>query len=327
MIMLLTGCKTIRYFSMDVMEPAELYLPVNLDRILVAHNAFPDTSKAGGTPFVIYGQLLHDTIFRDSALARIATQTLSGMLSQIGRFEPILADSLGRGLPDKPENYTLEEVEKIKQWCRQNDADAFLILTSLNKKVTYDIYYGILGNTMGEFSTALSTRWLLIDPFKARLIDSKTFSDTMYLPVNNPYDRSDAANYNSSMDLLKETAEMSGLRYGSYISPHYAETERMVFKSGSRNLKKGYERAQQGDWKGAAAIWREALSKPDNKVRAQASFNLALASEMEGLLEPALDWAKKSYQYFPDNINKTYVEILEERIKNQKLIIKQMEGE
>ncbi len=323
---LLTGCKSTEYFTIDVMEPAELYLPIGLDTILVTHNAFPDTSKPDGTPFVIYGQLLRDTVFRDSALAGKAISTLNNMLEEIGRVETIFIDTLGKGLPDKAEEYTESDIINIKKWCRQHGAKAFLILTSLEKKVSYDIYYGMLGNDVAEFSAAISGRWLLINPFASKLIDSKMLYDTLYLPVKDPYGRNDEENYRNSIDLLEDAAELMGISYGSYISPHYAQTSRMVFTRGNRNMKKGYELAQLGDWKIAAVFWREALTEPDNKIRAKASFNLALASEMEGLLEPALEWAEESYRFFPDTINGTYIEILKERIKNHKEIILQMEG-
>lgn len=323
---LVSGCKTIEYFTIDVMEPAELYLPETLDTILVAHNAFPDTSKPDGTPFVIYGKMLSDTVFRDSTLARKAINTLDNMLAQIGRFETIVVDTLGKGMPDKADEYTEAQVQQLKTWCRQYNADAILILTSLDKKVGYDVYYEMFGNSVGEFSAIISTRWLLINPFASKLIDGKTIKDTLYLPIKNPEGKSDERKYSESIQLLEEAAELSGIRYGSYLSPHYAQTDRMLFTKGSKNIKEGYGQAQSGNWKVAAAYWREALTEGDAKDRAKASFNLALASEMEGLLEPALGWAQKSYRLFPDTINGTYIDILKERIKNQEKIILQMEG-
>lgn len=326
MMLLFTGCKSIRYFSIDVMEPAELYLPAGFDTLLVTHNAFPDTTKPPGTPFVIYGELLRDTIFRDSALALRSIRTLDDMLSQIGRFKAIVVDSLGKGLPDDANQFTINHVDSMKKWCRKYNADGLLILTSLDKKVGYDIYYEMFGSSFGEFSATISTKWLLINPFNSKLIDAKTIRDTLYMPVDNPNSQSDVQNYNNSIQLLEDAASFSGIQYGSYLSPHYAESDRMIFIRGNRDIKKGYGMAEQGNWKAAAGYWRQALSEPDNKVRAKASFNLALASEMEGLLEPALGWAEKSYQFFPDTLNKTYIDILKERIKNQKEIILQMEG-
>lgn len=323
---ILAGCKSIRYFTIDVMEPAELYLPESFDTILVTHNALPDTGKPSGTPFIIYGELLRDTAFRDSALALKSIRTLDDMLAQIGRFEVIVVDSLGKGMPDEAENYTAKHVDSIKKWCRQYHADGFLIMTSLDKKIRYDIYYGLLGSSFGEFSAMISSEWLLINPFTSKLIDAKTIRDTLYMPVDDPYGRSDEENYTGSIQLLEDVAASTGIQYGSYLSPHYAQTNRMVFIKGNRDIKKGYREAEQGNWKTAAAYWREALTQADNKVRAKASFNLALASEMEGLLEPALGWAQKSYEFFPDTINQTYIDILKERIKNQEKIILQMEG-
>lgn len=326
MLFLASGCKTTEYFTIDVMEPAELYLPVGLDTILVTHNAFPDTTNPEGTPFVIYGKLLHDTAFRDTALAWKAITTLDDMLGEIGRFETIFIDTLGKGLPDKPNEYTEADIATIKRWCNQHGAKAFLILTSLEKKISYDVYYGMFGNDVGEFAAVIAGRWLLINPFAVKLIDDKMMLDTLYLPVKDPYAQNDVENYRNSVELLEDAAVMMGINYGSYISPHFSQTSRVVFTKGDKGIREGFEQAQAGDWKTAAVFWREALTVSDNKVRAKASFNLALASEMEGLLEPALEWAKESYQFFPDTINKTYIGILEERIKNQEGIILQMEG-
>lgn len=320
------GCKTYEYFSIDVMEPAEIYLPQNIEKILITHNAYPDTAKPEGTVFTIFGNTLSDTIFRDSAMAALATTTLSEMLNQIQMLEAETLDSPGFIFPDEPGAYSDEMVSRIKAICREKNADAFLIMTSLKKEIEYDIYYGNFGNTFGEFAVFISSRWLLIDPFNLKLIDSKVIRDTLYLPVSKPYLRTVDDNYAQSIDLLFEAAEKTGILYGSYISPHYAETNRMIFTKGHKYIKTGYLKALQGDWKEAAFYWREALSVQNRKIRAKASFNMALANEMEGMLEPALEWAKESYRFFPDTLNMTYIKILEARLKDQKGIVQQMEG-
>ncbi len=326
LIFVSTGCKTYQYFTVDVLEPAEIFLPGNISKILLTSNAITKVSENKGTKFIIYGQSVVDTAYRDSTLAVKALGTLTKMLDEIGRATAIIDKSSGIGLPDKPGDYTEAHVSLIREQCKQNNADAFLILTSLSKEIVYDIYYGDFGNTYGEFQLIFSTRWLLIDPFTSKLIDNKIIYDTLYLPVNKPFSRNDQDNYNSSIALLLEAADLSGIEYGSYISPHYSKSDRMIFISGNKSLKKGYQKAKTGNWKVAAIFWREALTVPNDKVRAQASFNLALANEMEGLLKPALEWAKESYRFFPDNINLTYIDILKERIEDQKAIMQQMEG-
>lgn len=326
LVFTLAGCKSYEYFTIDVLEPAEIFLPENIQRILITHNALPDSLKPVGTRFTIFGKTLRDTVFRDSLLANTSIKTLLEMTSQNDKIKFVPNDSAGFGFPDSPGDYNESHLVKIREKCDNTDADAFLILTSISKEIVYDIYYGDFGNTFGEFQVTFSSRWLLIDPYNSKLIDSKIIKDTLYLLVNKPFDRSEADNYIKSVELLSEAAELAGLKYGAYISPHYAQTERMIFISGSKAINKGYAQASAGNWIDAAYLWREALTVQDDKVRAKASFNLALASEMEGLLEPALGWAKESYRFFPDTLNATYIKILEERLESQKEIILQMEG-
>jgi tetratricopeptide (TPR) repeat protein len=319
------GCKTYEYFSIDVLEPAEIYLPKDIEKILITHNAFPDSGNTEGTVFTIFGNTLSDTIYRDSVLAAIATTTLSEMLNQIQMLETETLDSLDFIFPDEPGAYSDRMVSKIKIMCQQKNADAFLIMTSLKKEIEYDIYYGNFGNTFGEFAVYMSSRWLLIDPFSLKLIDNKRINDTLYLPVSKPFARTVDDNYDQSIELLYDAAAKTGILYGSYLSPHYTETDRMIFTKGHKHIKNGYLKALQGDWKDAAFYWREALTVQNRKVQAKASFNMALANEMEGLLEPALEWAKESYRFFPDTLNHTYIKILEARLRDQKEIVQQME--
>ncbi len=326
LLIVLQGCKTYEYFTIDVLEPAEIYLPQNINKLLVTHNALPDTTKALGTVFKIFGNKISDTVFRDSAMAGLAIHTLSNMVELIGKMELECLDSIDIIYPDRADDYNVEMIRKIREMCEKRDADAFLILTSLLKEVSYDIYYGNFGNAFGEFAVVISTRWLLINPFASKLIDGKVIKDTLYLNVLKPFSRTIDDNYIRSIDLLNEAAIQTGILYGSYLSPHYAQTERMVFINGHKYLKQGYADALQGNWRGAALHWREALTVQNTKIRAKACFNLALANEMEGLLEPALEWAKESYLFFADTINSTYIKILEERLKDQDEIMQQMEG-
>jgi hypothetical protein len=324
---ILGGCKSYEYFTIDVMEPAELFLPATLNTLLVTHNAHRDTTNNQGTRFTIFSERLTDTVFRDPGLADTALATLQDMLNQIGRFETIINDSAGLGLPRETDQYTQQHIAQIKSLSAKTKADAVLIFSLLDKSISYDIYYGDFGSTFGEFEAIFSSQWLLINPYTAKLIDQKTIRDTFYLPVSNPYSQSDASNYRQSIQLLTDAAIESAIQFAAHLSPHYAQTERLIFSKGDKTIKKGYESATQGDWKIAAAHWRDGLTKKDNKVRAKACFNLALSSEMEGLLEPALEWAQQSYSFFPDTLNATYINILEERNKKQKDILLQMEGE
>ena len=49
-----------------------------------------------------------------------------------------------------------------------------------------------------------------------------------------------------------------------------------------------------GDWDGAIGFWKDMTSHEDIKISRRAYFNLAVASEIKGKLDTALEHAKTS---------------------------------
>ncbi|NCA84601.1 MAG: hypothetical protein EOM83_03400 [Clostridia bacterium] len=324
-VLLLSGCRNYEYFSITVLEPGELFLPDQYQTLLLLHSTPADSVAGRGTLYNIFDQVYYDSTDRSGALAAAAKNTLDEMVEMVGSFDIENPDSIILHLPADAADFTESHLRQLRKLCNDAGAEAIVLLLSIDKIVSYNIYFGDFGGEVGEFSVVMVSKWLLIDPFISKLIDSKTIRDTLYMTVKNPYNMSDSENLAVSRQLLTEIAEQSAIKYGIYLSPHYAQTERMVFRRGHRYIRRGYKEAIDNNWTGAAVWWRKALPVQDNSLRAMASFNLAIANEMEGLLEPALEWAQTSYAYFPDTLNGTYLRILRQRISQQKDIILQME--
>jgi len=109
-----SGCKVYETFTIDVMEPAEIFLPENIHSVLLAHNAFRDTTKNAGTQFIIFGESLTDTVYRDSALANKALSALSEILEQTGKVKPVIKHPAALHFPDKSSQYTEGHINKIR---------------------------------------------------------------------------------------------------------------------------------------------------------------------------------------------------------------------
>jgi hypothetical protein len=324
-VVLLAGCRNYKYFTITVLEPGELFLPDQYQTLLLMHNTPPDSVAGRGTLYNIFDQVYYDSTDRSGELAAAAKNTLEEMVEMIGSFQIENPDSIKLYLPSEATDFTESHLRQLRRLCNDAGAEAVILLLSIDKIVNYNIYYGDFGSNVGEFSVVMVSKWLLIDPFISKLIDSKTIRDTLYMTVKNPFNMTDDESLAVSRQLLTESAEQNAIKYGMYLSPHYAQTQRMVFQRGHRYIRRGYKQAIDNDWTGAAVLWRKVLPLQDNSLRAMAAFNLALANEMEGLLEPALDWAKASYGFFPDTLNGTYLRILQQRINQQKDIILQME--
>ncbi|MFP4471152.1 MAG: DUF6340 family protein [Bacteroidales bacterium] len=322
-LFLVWGCKPHRYFSIDIYEPGKVTIPAEFDSIVLTHNIFPAAGKDRGTPYRIMDEVIYDTTYHDTTLAKAAIYNLADMLNLAGKYRVQVWDSLQNPLPKDAGDFTQHHVNRIRNLCREYNADACIVLNHLEEKVNFDMFYTTFG-VSGELMTIVNTDWLFIDPHRSVLLDSHTMKDTLFYYSDDPFQGEGYRQFDLSNELLLETAIESAVKYGSRISPHLVESPRMVFKSGNRDIKRGYKQATEGNWKNAAAFWRDALTDPDPKTKARASFNLALASEMEGMLEPALEWAQKSNAFFPDKVNQTYVDILRERIKQQEKLNRQV---
>ena len=127
-------------------------------------------------------------------------------------------------------------------------------------------------------------------------------------------------------DAVLNAADIAGIQFAEYFAPHWIEVERMYYKSRQTDLKKTDALIKENRWLEAAEIWKKNTTNKNKKIAAKSMFNMALACEINGNMDAAIDWAIKSYyahqkdEYHAESC-KEYIRILGQR----KLDIKQIE--
>ncbi len=324
-ILLFSACSTIEYFNITVLEPAEISFTQRINTFLLVSNCLLPRSDSAGTFFISDGEIFYDSVFLDSALSITALGSLQEFINSSGRFQTVLCDTVfDKQFPKFTEKYTIKNWLILRDMCDSASADAVIMLNFLKTFDKHELYSNYAGPFYIEHTVSTRANWLVIDPAKMQILDETVMVDTFYFSKQINY--FDFKNIPTRYDALEAAAIETGLDFGYRITPYWAETSRVYFRSGSKNIRRGYKLVKEGNWKKAAYFWREELRNNDPKERAKACFNLAVAGEMEGLLEPAISWAEKSYNYFPDTLNKTYISILKERLMYQKKLLLQMEG-
>ena len=82
--------------------------------------------------------------------------------------------------------------------------------------------------------------------------------------------------------------------------------------------------ARRGDWAEASKIW-EALSKSSsNKLAKRATYNRAVAAEMQGDFDEALVWARKAANNYNLKIADRYIYMLNDRLNELQRLDQQM---
>ncbi len=129
-------------------------------------------------------------------------------------------------------------------------------------------------------------------------------------------------------DAVLNASDIAGSRFAEFLLPHWIEVERMYYKSGQIELKKTDDLINQNRWLEAAEIWKKNTTNKNKTIAAKSMFNMALACEMNGDMDAAIDWMVKSYYarhkdpYHKRNCQ-NYINILGQR----KLDIKKIEGD
>ncbi len=130
-------------------------------------------------------------------------------------------------------------------------------------------------------------------------------------------------------DAVCNAADIAGRQFAGFLAPQWIEVERMYYKCGQGEMKKTGELVKQHRWLEAAEIWKKNSKTANKTIAAKSMYNLALACEMNGELNAAIDWLVKSFYVFGSKnqfhaINcRNYIDILARR----KLDIQKIEGD
>ncbi len=88
--------------------------------------------------------------------------------------------------------------------------------------------------------------------------------------------------------------------FAKQVAPVWISDTRTIFDRGNSAMEQAAEYAQSGAWLDAAAIWQRLASAKDASTAAKASYNMAVANEMLGNFELALEWLSKAQKLSPE---------------------------
>jgi hypothetical protein len=129
-------------------------------------------------------------------------------------------------------------------------------------------------------------------------------------------------------ECIRRVAQRAGDGYARRIAPSYIEFNRDFFTSAKKDelVKQGAQWAEAGDWAGAETTWQQAASNLHSAIAGRAFYNLAVASEVRGDLPGTIDWAKKSAFTCNNGQAKSYLRILNDRLRAQELVREQLKS-
>jgi hypothetical protein len=308
-----------------VLHPAATDFPDTVRDFLLVNRSYLPAEKRKKSGIIYkapdyYKEIKYlDSIASDNSLYAFDEKT-----KETNRFRTVWMDSLIKikteattflkPLPD-PQKETL---------CAAAHADGIISLEAFQ---SFDsLYYFPYGyNVIGERATILTTMWRTYLSGFSGPFHEFTKTDTLYFSAEAVSKSHALKQLPSRMEALYEAAYLAGETYHNTLNPHWETIERIYFSYYDEQMRNAAELAKNENWRQAITIWKSIAAKEKGGKAAFARYNMAIASELEGNLSLARYWLSEALKIRPDNYYfLKYHEALKKRIKNQKLIDKQM---
>ncbi len=173
------------------------------------------------------------------------------------------------------------------------------------------------------FTVKLDTRWTLYD-CDGEALDSHSMVDNGEW-TGEGSTRADAKLGTGQPKKLKATfLGTVGRKYRSRISPFTHHVLRLYYRWGSSEIRAGHSRVQEQDWGAAERLWTEAAKDSSKTLKAKAWHNLAVYHEQKGDLETALKYSKRAAKVLDTSWVRSYPDALEDRLKDDERLKKQL---
>ncbi len=129
-------------------------------------------------------------------------------------------------------------------------------------------------------------------------------------------------------ECIRRVAQRAGDGYARRIAPSYINLSREFFTRAKKDapMREAGQRAEAGDWAGAATLWQQSARHLNPKIAGRAFYNLAVASEVRGDLPGAIDWAKKAAFTCNSATARQYLRVLNDRMQAQAIVQEQLKS-
>lgn len=324
------SCRSTNLVYLSVLEPAPVSLPPDIKTVAVVNRSA--VNKQNKVSDAIDKVMTMEGPDLDKAGAEASVNGLTGELLRNGRFsaikvpdEPVLNNAAPGSFPAP---LTWSAVEKI---CAANHADAVFAmeLFDTDSRINYAIHQVSvktpLGNLPGvehqaNMHTLVKTGWRIYD-IKARIVlDEFAIDRSLNYSAKGLNPVAAAAGLINRKEAVKTAGSQTGQAYAQRILPYWIRVNRDYYVKGSDNFTVGTRMARTGNWKGAEEKWLKETSNTSGKIAGRACYNMAIINEINGELDKAIEWAKKSYEHYNNHLALGYINILKNRKMNDNIL-------
>tara|TARA_B100000767_G_scaffold266011_1_gene282800 strand:+ start:4813 stop:5841 length:1029 start_codon:yes stop_codon:yes gene_type:complete len=331
-IITLSSCITSSVFF-DVKVPADITIGQDIKNIVVVNRSRPNKDNLAVN--IAEGLSSGEDIGADRKGAEYCVQGLFEILNESDRFSLKNAGEIQlkeTGTSTFPVPLAWNEVKSI---CGSYDGDALLVLETFDLNSSF-----ILGSPVTRITKVKKNKikqlsypttlvmevksgWRIYDANDNKIIDEKIYIDIKEFNSWGSTIEESRENLPPKRIAINKSGKYSGNKFGSRISPIWLKMNRTYYIGKHRDFKNAKQYVKKGDWDTAIEIWLSLTDNDDLKIANRAEYNMAVASEIKGGLEIAIDWAKRSRRNGNKKAN-NYINVLNSRVIDKEKLKQQL---
>jgi len=328
-----------RNTTLQVLQPAQMTLPEHITTVAIVDRSKP----SNGWSNFFEGVLTGEEIGQDRRSRQTAVDGLTNALTRTPRFQvkstgiEMTGSKAGARMPPALE---WSEVDKI---CRDYGTNAVVTIESFDsdnarsarpvaetkkdktgKKYTVTTY-------QSQQRTGVRIGWRLYDPKSQIILDEYVTDDYLERNGSGATERAALNNLPAQVDVTRDVAYNVGLEYGARIAPIYVQVSRAYYhkaKGYKTQMKQAARFLESRDIEKASATYKRIIAHAgeNRKAAGRAAYNMAVASELSGNLDLALEWAQKAWTDYGNKKAKSYINVLKARKNDARKVDAQMPG-
>jgi hypothetical protein len=304
------SCNTMGKIGIQVSVPSKYPISPDIQSIAILNRSvtpeFTDYNRDSLESMLVKHDLALDTVLLDSVAADTAIQVAAKAIYDSQRFDVVVPKE--RNIIRKNKGGMENPLDKtfINDICNNFNVNAVLVLENFSERVSTDFStrrYNVGYQTGryvkvydGVINLSYKLTWRLYQPQLNPSVSRFDASDTVF------WDSSDYSlklMYNklpSIKEALIGGAIASGDDITDDICPKWQDETRTYFITGNKVIDAAIPLIKENKWEEAAEIWMKYSTASPNSLRSKVEYNLALAAEMNGDIDLAIEWGIKSYK-------------------------------
>lgn len=293
-----TSCTSLLYTSLDVLRPAKVEFNVDANNLLVVNNSVVQPPNYGHKTILLNDKNLDVIVPADS----LAIYCLSSMNEEAENREFFSSTQLLLNTVNKSNEFFKTNkltADTIRELCRRNRSNVILSLDNIKVNDDLTEYFMAENATyLNSLEVKFETTWSLYYPNKSQ-VKTIVFKDTLYWETESFNRKKALSDLPKRVDALIDGALEVGRKSVNRFIPYWEKVDRYFYSSENKLLKQGIDSVYVKNWKASIDIWTSAYDNSSNAlIKAYTANNIAVAYEISGDVDKALEFATKSYYSF-----------------------------